>query len=75
MNANARQRVIRLRAARFGETRPCGGAGRDVPASVRAEWSGPDVAAQWSELAGVQGSPAIKRSVGGSGGAKPPGQT
>jgi hypothetical protein len=66
MSASERQRVIRLRAARFGETRPWS------PASVRAEWSGPDLAAQWSELAGVQGSPAIKRSVGGSGGAKPP---
>ncbi|HYT75922.1 MAG TPA: hypothetical protein VEL79_14305, partial [Vicinamibacterales bacterium] len=44
-----------------------------VPASKRAEWSGANAAAQWSEPAGVQGSPAIKKSGGGSGRAKPPG--
>ena len=44
-----------------------------APASVRAEWSGPCPAAEWSELAGVQGSPAIHRGVGGADGAKLPG--
>jgi hypothetical protein len=63
-HTNERQRVSHARGAGIS----------GVPASVRAEWSGPDLAAQWRERAGVQGSPAIKRSVGGSGGAKPPGQ-